>query len=203
MSELKHLLITKDGQAPSRFIDTFPKATILALADDATPKAEFVWFKLQPLEEIQPQIEWLIKHYPNQRFIVLTTIPNLAEAIYCLKAGARAYANVHAGPQTLVQIADVVRDGGVWVGEDLMQYLVASLSKAKQSEVTKHDQAWRTKLSQREVEVVDAIARGASNKLVARELDITERTVKAHVTAIFEKLGVKDRLKLVLMVTGQ
>ena len=203
MSEFKHLLITKDGEAPKRFVEAFPKAKVLAISEGEAQQADFLWFKLQPMEEIQPQVDWLTKNYPNQHFIVLTSIPNLSEAIYCLKAGARAYANVHAGPQTLNQIADVVRDGGVWVGEDLMQYLVASLSKNKQQEVVKHDEAWRSKLSQREVEVVDAIARGASNKLVARELDITERTVKAHVTAIFEKLGVKDRLKLVLMVTGQ
>jgi DNA-binding NarL/FixJ family response regulator len=43
--------------------------------------------------------------------------------------------------------------------------------------------------------------KGLSNKLVARELNIGERTVKAHLTSIFEKLGVKDRLKLVLLAT--
>lgn len=197
---MKHILISQHGDTPSRFLEAFPKAKTITLEGAAPSDVEFVWFKLQPMVEIQPQIEQLKKHYPDQRFIVLTSIPNIGEAVYCLQAGARAYCNLHAGPVTLKQIADVVRDGGVWVGEDLMQLLVAALGKNKPAAI---DNGWREKLSQREVEVVEAIAGGASNKVVARLLGITERTVKAHVTAIFEKLGVKDRLKLVLMVTGQ
>ena len=203
MSEVNHLLITKDGNVPSRFVQAFPDVKTMVVSDGTPSQANFIWFKLQAMEEVQPQIDWLKTHYAGQHFVVLTSIPNLGEAIYCLQAGARAYANVHAGPETLKQIAEVVRDGGVWVGEDLMQYLIASLNKNKPLDRQSTNGDWRSKLSHREIEVVEAIARGASNKVVARELDITERTVKAHVTAIFEKLGVKDRLKLVLMVTGQ
>jgi DNA-binding NarL/FixJ family response regulator len=58
-------------------------------------------------------------------------------------------------------------------------------------------------LTQRELEVARKIADGASNKEVARDLDITERTVKAHAGAIFEKLGARDRLHLSLIVHGR
>ena len=54
------------------------------------------------------------------------------------------------------------------------------------------------KLSPRERDVALQVAGGASNKVVARHLDITERTVKAHLTSIFEKLDVRDRLQLVI-----
>jgi len=57
-------------------------------------------------------------------------------------------------------------------------------------------------LSEREVQVARLIANGASNKEIADRLVITERTVKAHLTAIFEKLGVRDRLQLSLRVNG-
>jgi len=59
-------------------------------------------------------------------------------------------------------------------------------------------QAAEHKLTGRELEVAKAIATGASNKEVARQLSITERTVKAHVSGLFAKLAVSDRLQLAL-----
>ena len=58
-------------------------------------------------------------------------------------------------------------------------------------------------LTTRERLVAEAIAAGKTNKEAARELDITERTVKAHLGAVFDKLGVRDRLQLVLLLSGK
>jgi DNA-binding CsgD family transcriptional regulator len=52
-------------------------------------------------------------------------------------------------------------------------------------------------------EIATLIGAGSTNKQIARQLAITERTVKAHLTGIFRKLGIGDRLKLALRVTGQ
>jgi DNA-binding NarL/FixJ family response regulator len=82
-----------------------------------------------------------------------------------------------------------------------MQVLFTAVGRSQEKMAPQANLDWQAKLSQREIEVTQAIAKGASNKVVARQLDISERTVKAHVTAIFEKLGVTDRLKLVLLVT--
>jgi DNA-binding NarL/FixJ family response regulator len=62
---------------------------------------------------------------------------------------------------------------------------------------------WSAGLTEREREVARAVASGASNKEIARRLGITERSVKAHTGAIFEKLGVRDRLQLSLVVHGR
>ncbi|MBL8432557.1 MAG: helix-turn-helix transcriptional regulator, partial [Dechloromonas sp.] len=61
---------------------------------------------------------------------------------------------------------------------------------------------WGTLLSGRETQVARLVASGASNKEIADQLAITERTVKAHLTVIFEKLGVRDRLQLSLRING-
>jgi len=58
-------------------------------------------------------------------------------------------------------------------------------------------------LTKRELEVARTVAGGSSNKEVARQLGITERTVKAHVGAVFQKLKVRDRLHLALIVNHQ
>lgn len=61
---------------------------------------------------------------------------------------------------------------------------------------------WSALLSERELQAAKLVAGGASNKEIADQLAITERTVKAHLSAIFEKLGVRDRLQLSLRING-
>ena len=58
-------------------------------------------------------------------------------------------------------------------------------------------------LTLREREIAELIGNGESNKQIARQLSITERTVKAHLTGIFRKLGIADRLGLALRVTAR
>ena len=65
------------------------------------------------------------------------------------------------------------------------------------------DAAWRRAVSAREAEVAQAVAAGKSNREVAEQLFISERTVKAHLGAVFEKLGVRDRLQLALRLSGR
>jgi DNA-binding NarL/FixJ family response regulator len=60
--------------------------------------------------------------------------------------------------------------------------------------------AWRERLTAREQEAAILLAQGASNKEIARRMEITERTVKAHVGAMLEKLGARDRLQLSLII---
>ena len=93
----------------------------------------------------------------------------------------------------------MVGNGGLWVGQGLMQRLLAGAARLLPPNPS---DGWADTLTEREREVAHAIARGASNKEVARELAITERTVKAHVGAILEKLGARDRLQLSLIVNG-
>ena len=81
--------------------------------------------------------------------------------------------------------------------------MVASLNNIKTEQDYKQHNVWREKVSNREAQVVDAAALGASNKVIARQLGISERTVKAHLSAVFEKLDVNDRLKLALLVNGK
>jgi DNA-binding NarL/FixJ family response regulator len=95
-------------------------------------------------------------------------------------------------------VALVVINGGLWVGADLMTRAAGAVARASGPQTT-----WAAPLAEltpREREVATQVAEGACNKEVGRRLDITERTVKAHMTAIFEKLGVRDRLQLVLLL---
>jgi DNA-binding NarL/FixJ family response regulator len=137
----------------------------------------------------------------DTKCVVLSDRPDDDEALACFAAGARGYCNTHSVPVLLRRVEKVVVQGGLWIGEALMQRLLRGASHFQPPSLS-GPASWETTLTEREREVARAVATGASNKEVARQLGITERTVKAHVGAIFDKLGVRDRLQLSLAVNG-
>jgi DNA-binding NarL/FixJ family response regulator len=101
-------------------------------------------------------------------------------------------------------VAQVIQHGGLWLGPDLVQRLMAAtrdvLARSPNAPVQAADVS---ALSDRELQVARAVADGHTNKEVADLLHISERTVKAHLGSVFEKLGVRDRLQLVLRLARQ
>ena len=165
----------------------------------APSEADLVWLRL----EHGPSVALQIQHMASPlKLVVLSDQPTDEEAMAAFSAGARGYCNTHATAQLLRQVAAVVLQGGLWIGESLMQRLVSATSRlqAADSTVFPPDESWSNGLTDREKQVASTLARGASNKEIARSLDITERTVKAHVGAVLEKLQVRDRLQLSLVV---
>ncbi len=135
--------------------------------------------------------------------IVLTPVFVEDEEIALLKAGAKGCCRRGVDPESLQQVLSVTSNGGVWVTRSLLPRLVSELRKyvdahRKPPETPAHDAL--TELTPREREIVRLIVEGASNKEVASSLNISERTVKGHLSNVFQKLGVADRLKLMLYV---
>ncbi len=127
------------------------------------------------------------------------------QAREALEAGASGYVHYLAVPMVLEQVAQVVAAGGMWLGADLMRQLVLATARILPVTPAKPVNGTRVDLSQltsRELAVAELVAAGKTNKEVARELDITERTVKAHLGSAFDKLKVRDRLHLVLVMAG-
>lgn len=125
--------------------------------------------------------------------------PDDEEGLAVLNAGACGYCHSHAPIETLRQALDVVASGELWVGRALLSRLLrlvdSRLPRAGLAE-------WARPLTDREREVAHHAALGESNIAIADALGITERTVKAHLKAVFEKLQVADRLQLALRVHG-
>lgn len=201
MPKLKHLVIGANQETLPRWFETFPDASAVNFGDISTLRFDIFWLKLDGFESAKSQIDWLVKHYPKKAFVVMSSIPLAKEGLLALSLGAKAYVNCHAGPKTLKQIARILADDGMWIDQDLMQLMTLAVTGQNTKEVVSSPALWREKLSSREIEVAEAIEKGASNKVIARALNISERTVKAHVTSIFEKLGVTDRLNLVILLT--
>ncbi len=145
------------------------------------------------------QDAWWQDKTASCRIVFTNTSPSDAEAYAALQAGCYGYCHAAAPRETLQQVLEVIRNGGIWAGQALVQRLLAAIN---QLPARTPDPALLACLSEREREVVQLAARGAANKIIARELGITERTVKAHLSSAFEKLHLKDRVQLALLVNG-
>lgn len=139
---------------------------------------------------------------PGKFIVVLADQPDDALILDVLAAGAAGCCNTYAAPEVLQQVALVVENGGLWVGQRLLQQLIGNTARILGQGATAESGSLLELLSERERQVARMVAGGASNKEIADRLAIAERTVKAHLTAIFEKTGVRDRLQLSLKING-
>lgn len=141
---------------------------------------------------------------PQLRVVLLSGVPDDEECLQALALGVQGYSHAYAVPNLLREVATVVSHGGLWVGADLLQRLVRSTHQALALLADPAPQPRSSGdggLTERESQVAHAVAEGRSNKEVAALLAISERTVKAHLGAVFEKLDVRDRLQLVLRLS--
>lgn len=197
---MRQVFLSSDGRIRDDWRAAFPD--LIAGRLDAVPDAAGTLWTLLPADVAVDALVARLRLAANDRpLVVLADAPSEEGAMAALAAGASGYCNGHADPQVLQQVALAVGNGGVWVGQGLMQRLLAatfqSLPVAEQKPT-----AWKLKLTVREQETAELVAKGASNKEIARQLAITERTVKSHVSALLEKLGARDRLQLSLIING-
>ena len=197
---MKHWFITTDESLKGRWKKAFENvgsSAPEAILQSVRPN-DLVW--LSTTVEGWPQLVPLIAA-EGAFVVVLSYLPNDREALRALDIGARGYVHTLASSEVLKQVALVVANQGVWVGQELLAKVLGGSFKAlqlrHQGGMFQHGE-YLELLTEREQGVALAVARGATNKEVARQLDITERTVKAHLSAIFKKLGVRDRLQLIL-----
>jgi len=195
-----HLFISPNGEMLPRWQQAFAQASAVTSADGALPVAsEFVWLRLRAGLSVAEQVQRARDVAGDAPIIVLSDTPSDDEGMAAFSASARGYCNSHASAEVLRQVATVVGQGGLWIGESLMARLLVGVNRLPPRAVSP-SQVLQEKLTEREREVALAVSRGASNKEVARQLGITERTVKAHVSIIFTKLAVQDRLHLALRI---
>lgn len=204
------LFLCHHGRMLPRWTEAFQTGKVgkveTARAKAEAAKVALVWLRLEQDVSLQVQLERVGAQFGQTPCIVLSDRPTDEEALAAFAAGVRGYCNTHSAAQLLIQVASVVLQGGLWIGEPLMQRLISATSRiqAASSGTGEGDSgSWSKNLTEREKEVAITLARGSSNKEIARALGITERTVKAHVGAILGKLLVRDRLQLSLIVNGR
>jgi DNA-binding NarL/FixJ family response regulator len=133
----------------------------------------------------------LTAEQPDVRVVVLTSFSDDRHIRGALDAGAIGYVLKHADPDELIGAVRAAAAGDAPMDPKAARVLL----EARRRPGPQGD------LSAREEEVLRLVAQGLANKLIARRLDISERTVKAHLTNIFVRLGVTDRTQAALWAT--
>jgi two-component system NarL family response regulator len=133
-----------------------------------------------------PAIEAIRKKFGDARIIVLTTYDGDENIYRALKAGARGYLLKDSGKDDLLSAIRAVHEGRSYVPPEIATRLVTRTQAG-------------APLTTREIEVLQLMAEGKSNKEIGAALFISEGTVKTHVNSIHEKLSVSDRTEAVIV----
>lgn len=139
--------------------------------------------------------------FPDTRVVILTTFDDDEYLYGALKAGASGFLLKSADGDTLVNSVRVVAAGVALLAPEVTRRVIESFADAGPAasrEQSTPSAAAIGDLSDREVEVLQLVARGLSNQEIAQELFVSSTTVKTHVSHILTKLGVRDRVQAVV-----
>jgi len=156
----------------------------IELANALSPEVMLMDLRMPHVDGIEA-IRQIKASNPAIEIVILTTYDDDAHILQGLGAGARGYLLKDAGRNALFNSIRAAARGESLLPPEVLAALLAHSHRQERAE--------REGLSQREQEVLRLLVTGAANKEIAMQLNITERTVKAHVTGILNKLGVNSR----------
>jgi two-component system nitrate/nitrite response regulator NarL len=153
----------------------------------------------RPLVDI-PAFAELRKAVPSGRFFLLSNQPNEEEGLAFLKAGIAGYGNTYISPGRIAEAVRIIAGGGVWLGQQVIQRLILETAARAKEQAAPDDAQKLAGLTKMERKVAALVAQGETNLEIAADLKITERTVKAHLTSVYEKTKTGNRLSLALLI---
>jgi two-component system nitrate/nitrite response regulator NarL len=134
----------------------------------------------------------------TSRVLILTGVRDPEASIQAIRLGASGLLLKEKAPEVLIKAIEKVNAGEVWFNRSMMGSALSELSRASAAKKTDPETAKVASLTEREREVISLIGEGLKNKQIASRLFISETTVRHHLTSVFDKLGVSDRLELII-----
>ncbi|XPV69507.1 MAG: response regulator transcription factor [Halarcobacter sp.] len=132
----------------------------------------------------------------KSRVICLSSNLDEFKGYKLLKMGIKAYGNSYMTPFNLKNVINTVNEGKVWIYAELMSFIINNTTiDTENKKDLKIDL-----LTQRELGVVKELSKGLTNKQIADNLNISERTVKAHISSSYRKLELNDRVSLGILI---
>ena len=178
---------------------------VIADVESAEDIVEMVW-QLKPdlllLDIRMPQgsgldaIPAVVRISPETRVLVLTASDEQDEHVRALMLGAKGVVLKDSARQTLIEAIRTVCRGGFWIDPRMRRAIGNGVAGGEKG--GGEERRGQVGLTDRELEIVRLVAGGRKNKEVSAALAISERTVKTHLQNIFQKLGVRDRVALVM-----
>lgn len=168
-----------------------------AIDTDSVPAADVYVVDIEgPISQVAPGLADLIRLCPTACFLAIAETFNESNTFPVLRLGIKGIIEHAALERQLVVAIDTVIAGGYWVPRIILSDFVSTILKA-----TPHPRLERSavELSRRETEVMNSLLDNRSNKEIASELNISERTVKFHVSNVLRKFRVGRRADLILL----
>jgi DNA-binding NarL/FixJ family response regulator len=153
---------------------------------------------------VQNSTEFLASLIKKLSGIFVVIIDNQSDRLVdqrrLFKAGARGFCKDDITPALLTRAVNLVLEGEYWIQRKLITQMISELASESYATANRanFDNSRVNTLTPRELQVARMVHLGGNNKMIARELDISERTVKAHLSAIFRKLEIENRLNLAI-----
>ncbi len=149
--------------------------------------------KMDGIEIIPP----IRQKSPKTKVLVLTSVTDKAVIFKALKAGAKGYISNDEGSSDFIKAIHAVHRGELWIERKLMSKFFDQEAIADSKGGNPHGRT-EEGLTLREQEVLSCLTKGCTNKEIAQDLFISEKTVKTHLSSIFRKLKVTRRLQATL-----
>jgi DNA-binding NarL/FixJ family response regulator len=143
-------------------------------------------------------LEAIRRRRPGLRLIVIGPEGDDKLILDSIMAGARAYLDLKASPRIVRKAVDVVTSGSIWAPRQVLSQLIDRLLDVPDTALTNEP----PHLTERERQVLELILTARSNREIARELGIEERTVQAHVGRLMRKTGADNRINLLMRASN-
>lgn len=179
---------------------------LLALTESMTPDVMLIDVRLPGVDGLQVTRE-VKKLLPSTSVVLLTASEEEEELFYAIRYGAAAYMLKDVTAEELIDVIRRASSGTYLINDSVLaKPVLASRVLSSFRELATVDQEVKplfVPLSAREVQVLEHAAKGNSNKEIARALNISDQTVKNHLTSIMRKLAVNDRTQAVVYALRQ
>ncbi len=206
------LIASGNTSLAKRFTEILADGFLLEVLSETTATCTYISESHPHLVMLDPDffndalpktITKIIKKTPHTRIMVLEgTTENPVNQMSLFKTGVHGFCAADIRPDLLIKAAHAVCNGEIWVPRQLITQLIGELAREGSKGTLTPGRAGAKSvecLTPRELQVARMVHLGGNNKIIARELEISERTVKAHLSAIFRKLEIENRLHLALL----
>lgn len=140
----------------------------------------------------------ILKAYKRARLILVTSSSDPQVHQSAVESGVMGIVSKSQKPEILINAIEKVYAGEVWLERSMIAYVLSRLSRDHNLEQTSQVIENINELSEREKEVIQLIGQAYNNNKISTELSISEATVRHHLTSIYRKLGVSNRLELLV-----
>jgi len=165
----------------------------------STLKPDIILLELNLTEQTSSDvISRIIKASDLSRVILVTGMSNPLIYQQAVEDGVMGVVFKTQSPETLIKAIDKVNSGEVWLERSMIANVLSHLSRNNKPSRINSETDNINELSEREKQIVRLIGQGFKNKKISTELCISETTVRHHLTSIYSKLGVSDRLELLV-----